>query len=303
MGKGGKGFDKKKKYLNFEKGHSRTFNDLEYSPGFLVTCNESKERNAVRDVYNMLNDYLDELCEEKGIPSHINSDIKPKTDFLLEKRPVDLDDKEAYEFPSKKMLKNENDEQNNNYQVIQDTSSIKNSRKNSEKEKGNKTFVFKQIKLKAKGLLFVKMDQSWAEKVTPFEISQKILEDVNTNQKQLSKFCHKLYPIQYAFDANFNTFKHFIEKIFDEHFPSKKMDVEGENDTNTNIGSTWNLYYRCRANNKFDKQKFLSFFMEFMPNCFPIKQVHPDKQILIDITQVLFHLRYDLLNNASIFSA
>jgi len=40
--------------------------------------------------------------------------------------------------------------------------------------KNKKAFVFKQINLKAKGLLFIKMDESWASKVCPFEIMQKI---------------------------------------------------------------------------------------------------------------------------------
>jgi len=66
-----------------------------------------------------------------------------------------------------------------------------------------------------------------------------------------------MYPIQYAFDANFNTFKHFAEKMLDEHFPVKH---EGKEDSDegidTNVTKTWSMYYRCRSNSKFEKQTF-----------------------------------------------
>lgn len=251
MGKG-KSFDKKKKYMNNPQGFSRVFSELEHTQGFLVTCNESKERMAVRDVYNMLNDYLDEICEEKGIESHLNKET------MLEKRKVSGD----FEFPAKKMLKTDD---NDTQAVDNEDDDIPVRKQSSESFVKKKVFVFKQMKLKAKGLLFIKMDDSWAEKVSAHEIAHRILEDVHTNQKQVSKFCHRLYPIQYTFDANFNTFKHFVEKILDEHFPNK-------NDlTDTNIGMTWNMHYRCRSNNKFDKQKFMSFFMEHLPNIYPQK--------------------------------
>jgi len=92
--RGGKKNDKKKKYMNNPQGHSKAFQNLEHSQGFLVTCNESKEKNAVRDVYNILNDYLDLVCEEKGIESHfatdlmpiVTTDLKPTVTTILEKR-------------------------------------------------------------------------------------------------------------------------------------------------------------------------------------------------------------------------
>lgn len=188
-----------------------------------------------------------------------------------------------YDLPPVKKLKTDSDLTTEEKIDPENPRSQPGSRKNSAPipEKKKKAFVFKQMKLKAKGLLFIRMDDGWASKASPFEVTHKILEDVHGNQKQLTKFAYRVYPIEYAFDAKWETFKHFMEILLEKHFPAT---TEGEEFT-SNIGSTWNIQYKCRSNDKFSKDLFLSFFLEFLPNRYPQRLVHPDKLILIDISQ------------------
>ena len=48
-------------------------------------------------------------------------------------------------------------------------------------------FKFKQMQLKAKGVIFVRMHKSYAEKISCDQLTEKVMDDIHKNQKQLSK--------------------------------------------------------------------------------------------------------------------
>jgi tRNA(Ser,Leu) C12 N-acetylase TAN1 len=70
------------------------------------------------------------------------------------------------------------------------------------------------------------------------------MEDVNVRNKEITRFCHKILPVQRAFKA--------------EHF--KMLDVVDElfeNKTEKGEVKSWALNFKCRNNSKFNYKEIL----------------------------------------------
>ena len=287
----------KKKYLNKPTiGHP--INNLDSECGFLVTCNENKEKFAVREIYNMLNDYFDQICEQKGIDienheSQLNKRVPDKIDRDCEKSINGSNENTRSMENNVEIALSENREtengKNTNDKALQeeDTSIIANV---NGKENGNiqkdykneeyskpKNYIFKQMKIKSKGVLFIKMFSYWSNIVSPHEIVNLMLEEIYTEKKVLSKHLNKVWPIEIACDAAMPAFKNFAPNVIKKFFP--------ENELTRDQNFTWDIGFKCRNNSKFNKNQFLDFLNQELPNCYAQKIVNPDKIFMVDITQ------------------
>ena len=59
------------------------------------------------------------------------------------------------------------------------------------------------------------------------------MKEVHEKKHEISRFCHKLIPIERAFSASFETFKEFIIEILQKNFKS---------DENLSVWSVFHLH-------------------------------------------------------------
>lgn len=205
--------------------------------GFLISCSNHKEKFAVRDAYKIINQFY---IQEYG--------------DRFEKEENDLIDKEVMK---------------NLY------SDGKEEKKEEEKKIVKRKFLSKQLKINAKGLVFVKIDdtifppdfhiQNFVEIILNYAKSEKIIP---------SKDIFKFIPIEIACKASLTNFENF-SKILIEKFLNKEE-----------VNLTWSMVFKCRCNSKFnDKYEFLNYLKENIPKNYRHLDYKGDITFFIDITQ------------------
>ena len=53
-------------------------------------------------------------------------------------------------------------------------------------------------------------------------LCDEIMKDVHEKKHEISRFCHKLIPIEKAFSANFEVFKIFMKEILQKTFKDEE---------------------------------------------------------------------------------
>ena len=128
----------------------------------------------------------------------------------------------------------------------------------------------------AKGVLFISMTEELTPNLKPVTLLKTILDDVKFKNKLLSKFCSRIYPIEYAIDASMENFERYARILIEDHL------VEAQE------GSTWAIRFKCRNNNKFKKYNFEELLEDFIPQKLIKIEYNSQYEFFIDITQVRY---------------
>ena len=177
--------EKKKKWNVNTKGQKR--NEIllnEIMSGFLIFTDKNKEKNAVRDAYNILNDKLEEI------------------------------------YP---MLKNEQNETDNNPNTNNDNNTTDNIDKELKSLQNKKKYFF-NFNTNCKGVVFIKVDKEYTNIISPLTIVSNIFEEINESKETISKAISKFIPIEYAFKAKFDIFKEKSKELITKYFINESND-------------------------------------------------------------------------------
>ncbi len=190
--------------------------------GFLIFTDKNKEKNSIRDAYNILNDYVDDL------------------------------------YPNLNSNENKN---------LEDE--IKNLKK--------KKFFF-NFETHCKGIIFIKINKEFKNKINPLEICYKLFNDLLLNKNLISKNIHKLIPIEICCKAKFEIFKEKIKILINKYFNNK--------DNKKKI--KWKIEFRSRNNNSIIKNDYLNYTLNLIEKEFyEVDYKNPEKVVFIEITNNL----------------
>ena len=190
--------------------------------GFLIFTDKNKEKNSIRDAYNILNDYVDDL------------------------------------YPNLNSNENKN---------LEDE--IKNLKK--------KKFFF-NFETHCKGIIFIKINKEFKNKINPLEICYKLFNDLLLNKNLISKNIHKLIPIEICCKAKFEIFKEKIKILINKYFNNK--------DNKKKI--KWKIEFRSRNNNSIIKNNYLNYTLNLIEKDFyEVDYKNPEKVVFIEITNNL----------------
>ena len=207
--------------------HNKTFKNI------LITCDNFKEKFAVRDSYRIISDFYEKVDKEfaKRQAERLDKQVESKLN------PVDTDktdDKQVKEKPE---------------------------------------FLSQQIKIKAKGLVFVKLnDKLLIENFDIVQFVNDILDFCYETHEKLSKHIFRFIPVEVACLATMDNFKIFMKQLIDKKMPK------------TIYNHTFSLIYKCRNNNKFVKGEFFDFLEENIPDNYRKLDYNGDYSIIVDIT-------------------
>ena len=230
--------DKKEKQ---NKKNNHDLNSNEELKGFLIFTDKHREKNCIRDAYNILNDVT-----EKLYPNLIDSN---KSEINL------------------------NEEINIKNNINTNISSkIEEEIKNLKRNKN----IFTSINTRCAATVFIKIEEEYSNLISPKEIVNYIINEVINTKKLLSKCISKFYPVEICMKYNFDNFKEkvdeLVKKYFDENIENKKtwkIELRIRNNNSVNKKEIMNFIF-----NKINRDKYivdykkpeLTFFVEISCN-------------------------------------
>ena len=208
--------------------------------GFLISCSTHKEKFAIRDAYRIINQFY---IQEYG----------------------DRFEKEENDIIDEQVMKN----------LYSDDKQEEKGEGKNKKVFIKKKFLSKQVKINAKGLVFVKIDDTiFPEDFNGQNFVELILKNAKKEKIIPSKDIFRFIPIEIACKASMPNFENFAEILIKKFL--------NENEENL----TWSMVFKCRCNNKFNnKYDFLSFLETIIPKNYRHLDYKGDITFFIDITQ------------------
>ena len=216
--------EKSKKIDNkYEKSKKKNQNDININDemkGFLIFTDKHREKNCIRDAYNILNDVTEKLypnLEDCKGGINLNEEINIK--------------------------------QNNNI-----SSKIEEEIKYLQKNKK----IFTSINTRCAAIIFIRIEKDYAFQISPKEIVYYIINDVINNKKSLSQCISKFYPVEICTKYNFDILKEKVDELVKEYFKENfdtiktwKIELRVRNNNSVNKKEIMNLIL-----NKINKDKY-----------------------------------------------
>ena len=171
-----------------KKKFQNNINIEEEMKGFLIFTDKHREKNCIRDSYNILNDVTEKLYSNLDENDNNNINLNEEVDIK------------------------------NNDNI---SSKIEEELKNLKKKKN----IFTSINTRCAAIIFIKIEQKYSNQISPKEIVQYIIDQVINSKKLLSKCISKFYPIEICTKYNFEKFKEYVDILAKKYFPD---DIEKE---------------------------------------------------------------------------
>ena len=231
----------KKDENNKEKTKKKPKNELNINDemkGFLIFTDKHREKNCIRDAYNILNDVT-----EKIYPN-------------LEENKETINLKEDIDIKENKNVSSKIDEE------------IKNLQKNKK--------IFNSVNTRCAAIVFIKIEEEYSFQISPKEIVNYIINEVITTKKSLSKCISKFYPIEICTKYNLDTLNEKVDELVKKYFKDDidiiktwKIELRVRNNNSVNKKEIMNIIF-----NKINKEKYkveyknpeLTFFVEISWN-------------------------------------
>lgn len=181
------GDTRKKKKFYFRKRRNKYFLEPGFR-GFFCTCN-FREKDCVKEMYNLLNEYAGKLYPEEEVTSARPASAEPedRTDTESDNE-TDIGD----------MLKQE----------------VESMRKSSQSSLRHKRFQV--VETGASNCIFIKTNLP-----SPEELTNAIIKDLSTTKVQKTRHVLRLLPIMATCKANLPDIMECAGKLFDKYFLKK----------------------------------------------------------------------------------
>jgi tRNA(Ser,Leu) C12 N-acetylase TAN1 len=79
--------------------------------------------------------------------------------------------------------------------------------------------------------------------VDPLKVVEAIMEDMKEHDRQLTRYCHRILPVEKAFRAEFFRMKDAVEELLEAKTKGEKH--------------SWALHFKSRNNDKFKYKEVL----------------------------------------------
>jgi hypothetical protein len=274
----------KKKYYckNYTVNQKRGEELAETITGVLITTDKNKEKNSVKDAYNILNDALEHLYP--GLNEKLAKQAQDNKEKDKEKEKEKEKDKEKDLTPHSneeemklekpvKVQKLENNEKKITY-----SDNLEKELTNLRKDKSGKFFF--NFETNCKGVVFIKVDKGIRNEVEVKELVKYVVDKVRTTKEQVSRNIARFLPIESAMKAKFDIFTQNAPKVLDKYFPKE--------DNNSNERISWKVEFKARNNNSINKMEYLDYIINYIDKGkYYVDYKTPKLTIIIEITNDL----------------
>ena len=212
------------KNIKKEKPKKNAKNNIDINEemkGFLIFTDKHREKNCIRDAYNILNDVTEKLypnLEENKANINLNEEINIK-----------------------------NNDFNVSSKIDEEIKNLKNNKK-----------IFNNINTRCAAIIFIKIEQEYSNQISPKEIVNYIINEVITTKKSLSKCISKFYPIEICTKYSLDIFKEKVEELIKKYFPENiektktwKIELRVRNNSSVDKNEIKNFIF-----NKINRDKY-----------------------------------------------
>ena len=203
-----------------KKKNKNEININEEMKGFLIFTDKHREKNCIRDAYNILNDVTEKLYPN------------------LENNRGNINLNEEINIKNNKDISSKMDEEIQNLQ------------------KNNK--IYTSINTRCAAIVFIKIEEEYALYISPKEIVNYIINEVINTKKSLSKCISKFYPVEICTKYNKENFTEKVEKLTKIYFKNDidniktwKIEIRVRNNNSVNKKEIMNIIL-----NKINKDKY-----------------------------------------------
>ena len=206
-----------------EKSKKKNKNEININgemKGFLIFTDKHREKNCIRDAYNILNDVTEKLYPN------------------LENNRGNINLNEEINIKNNKDISSKMDEEIQNLQ------------------KNNK--IYTSINTRCAAIVFIKIEEEYALYISPKEIVNYIINEVINTKKSLSKCISKFYPVEICTKYNKENFIEKVEKLTKTYFKNDidniktwKIEIRVRNNNSVNKKEIMNIIL-----NKINKDKY-----------------------------------------------
>ena len=210
--------DKKEKK---KKNSKNDININEEMKGFLIFTDKHREKNCIRDAYNILNDVTEKLypnLEENKGTINLNEEININQNENISTK---------IEEEIKKLQKNKN--------------------------------IFNSVNTRCAAIIFIKIEKEYITQISPKEIANYIINEVINTKRSLSKCISKFYPVEICTKYNLDIFKEKVDELIQKYFKENiekrktwKIELRVRNNNSVNKKEIMNIIF-----NKINRDKYI----------------------------------------------
>jgi hypothetical protein len=258
--------------------------------GVLITTDKNKEKNCVRDAYNILNDAVEHLYPD--LPKKIQQ-IKEEKEKAKQMQATDISksntnseipqgESEAQDFQKAEKKQKISEEAHKVTKTSNVSDLLEDELKNL---RGNKTKLFYNFDTNCKGVVFIKIEKDYRDLIDIKYVVSYIIEKIKNNKEQISKNIARFIPIETGMKAKFEIFQKNSPFILDKYF---QTDILPESNDQK---KTWKLEFKSRNNHSIHKQEYLDFLLSYVDKQkFQVDYKNPEMVVLLEITNDLLCL-------------
>ena len=286
----------------------------EFFSGFLVSCHERREKNAVGQFFRLAESKVEEIFPEIALQLEQEADLEFKQalnkrnfeEFEKNQEPKEktetkngeVEKEQGQEGEEDKKVKLEGTEAGPKEEVEGEPSSalkmedkatppgpvvtnpanaVKDETKAEPEPRRRRNplkGIFQQIKIPKKGFLFFKLNERFEGKINLLKIGESIIHDFYKGKTGSFCFLFKIIPIEACCYASFNNFEKFGQLFIDSYLKPVQEP------------HTLSLFYKCRNNSKFSKGEFIETISEQKPEHFKQIEYKGDYVMFVEIVHV-----------------
>eukprot|EP00249_Psilotum_nudum_P010693 c22703_g1_i1 orf=316-1335(-) len=297
--------DSKKRHAKYFHHASKRRKEVDLTAGvqgFLITCDGGRERQATREVVNLLDEYYTKLLTRKGStdeevkcgdfqrgvsPSSVKCPDSSENDHQISSHPAETDHSGNPDQLNAELHDGEDNPEKASSvtppSIGEGDRGGTGTRVNSiddmlEEEmsqlRDTKKTLFAGLETGCAGVVFIRM-LTETGMLSPNELVEAIMHDASTLRKPLTRFCLKLLPIEVTCYASADEVRKFAEPCIVRHFP------QGEK------AFKFAVVYEARANSSVNRMEMIDAVAKLVSKPHSVDLKKPDKTIIVQVVKTI----------------
>ncbi|KAL4504328.1 hypothetical protein ABPG72_009774 [Tetrahymena utriculariae] len=213
-----------------------------------------------------------QIDEKQGQEEQQQQPVENQNNQQEEQEQNDEDESESEE---QQQEDNQNQEKPNEQPSVQTANDKLEEELNALKSQKDKLLY--NVNTDVRCTVFLKVNSKLMNDIDVTNVVENIMHKVHEEKTTLTRFCHRMYPAEYAFRADTENLKKYMEQLIKERIQ-------------TEAPSSWMLECKVRNNNRFNRKNVLDIVNGLMPKIHFVDYKVPFYTIIVDICHNLMCL-------------
>ncbi|EAR96266.2 THUMP domain protein, putative (macronuclear) [Tetrahymena thermophila SB210] len=235
---------------------------------------QENEQESEQKCDSQQENQIDEKQEQEEEQKPVENENENEIDQQEEQEQNNEEESESEE-QEQKQDDNQTQEKPNEQTTIQTANDKLDQELNALKQQKDKLLY--NVNTDVRCTVFLKVNSKLMNDIDVTHVVENIMHKVHQEKTTLTRFCHRMYPAEYAFRADTENLKKYMEQLIKERIQ-------------TEAPSSWMLECKVRNNSKFNRKNVLDIVNGLMPKIHFVDYKVPFYTIIVDICHNLMCL-------------